>query len=58
MSKPKKLITYDKCQVCGHLAPSEDFDGCKGGCCPICGSKDIDDSNFDPYKDDDDEDFW
>ena len=57
MSKPEEL-TYDKCQVCGHTAPSEDFDSCKGGCCPICGSEDIDDSNFDPYKDDDDEDFW
>jgi predicted Zn-ribbon and HTH transcriptional regulator len=48
-------ITYDKCQVCGYEAPSTEFIKDK---CPICGSEDVDDANFDPYKDDDDEESW
>ncbi len=47
-------ITYDKCQVCGYMATSDMF----GDKCPICGSEDIDDAQFNPYTDDDDEESW
>ena len=51
MSELEYPIPYDKCQVCGHVEKSTTF----GERCPICGSEDIDDANFDPYKDDDEE---
>lgn len=51
MSKSKK-VTYDKCQICGFTGKSNLFIDNK---CPICGSEDVDDADFDPYNDDDDE---
>tara|TARA_R110000803_G_scaffold145933_6_gene211780 strand:- start:4660 stop:4815 length:156 start_codon:yes stop_codon:yes gene_type:complete len=43
--------TYDKCLICTHVAPSNDF---IGGLCPNCGSSDVDDADTDQYEEEDD----
>ena len=47
-------ITFDRCQICGYEAVSDEFIENKNRC-PVCGSEDVDDASFDPYTDDDDE---
>lgn len=56
MKEEKVQITFYKCQLCYHVADSFYFIHNK---CPICGSDDIDDADFDPYQEDDDDDeLW
>lgn len=48
-------MTYDKCLICTHVAPSDMF---IDGLCPNCGSSDVDDADSDPYEDDEGEEDW
>ena len=48
-------LTYDKCLICTHVAPSDMF---IDGNCPNCGSSDVDDADTDPYEDEEDSDSW
>jgi len=45
-------ITYDKCLLCTHVAPSDMF---IDGECPNCGSSDVDDADTDQYEEDEED---
>ena len=52
-------MTYDKCNICLWEGPSDEviFEEPEHWYCPRCGSEDVDDASYDPYEEEEEDDY-